>query len=292
MKLNNRDIIVPSFATEAEKVIHDQQLGIVAIDVNHLLQQQDAIKSTVVEYDDSQDDCETDSEDESVDSEDTNPTTIPGRTRCVFPITITNNQELVLPAGQRAEWKPSTATRDNTTYLAIANLHALIPAGIFASHSIGPLKNLRIQLVNLLPNTVSIPVGTQIAELEVADDVILKSINTADDLRIAIQDVEAISVEQQPRIVAAVEQAVFTENDFLERMDSDLSNARQQQLLSLLLRNTDLFAHNSMEFGRTHLAEHNIELTDPTPVRCRPYRYGPPSVNRRYIRFSRRRLLV
>lgn len=152
---------------------------------------------------------------------------------------------MVIPTGQRAEWSPPTKLYKPGSFIAVANLAILLPLGIFIIHSYGHLNHLHIQLVNLFPESIHIPSGTHIADIEDAVDVSLKPIKSATDLRQVIQELEPDIEAEDQRTVATVTNISFTDDDFLKIMDDTLSEPRRQQLLAVLLKNADLFARTS-----------------------------------------------
>src|SRR5262249_24121743 len=58
----------------------------------------------------------------------------------------------------------------------------------------------------------------------------------------------------------------------IEIGDDNSSDGDKQKVAELLTEYSDRFAWNLLQVGTTNVLQHEIHLTDDTPIRCRPFR--------------------
>ena len=114
--------------------------------------------------------------------------------------------------------------------------------------------NIPVRLVNPSPVPVTIRKNTNVAQLNQLDSISINGV-----------DVQCGSNDDPPLNVCPHTQQVLW--DMVEQSDVNLSESQQQQLYSLLLGYSGVFATNNSNLGRASLLQHTIHTGDSLPIR-------------------------
>ena len=170
--------------------------------------------------------------------------------------TIASNQQTVIPAHSSlpvhgiTRW--STPTR--TLVLSESDLEHPLPSGLLLQPSVREVKpclltfqRLDVMIENTTDHSITIPCRTILCHLHPV---------TAVDPSADSDDPNNAFLEQFP-------------------VSDNFSSSEKEQLNQLLLRWKHIFSQHNLDYGQTHLLEHEIKLTDKIPFKSRHYRIPP-----------------
>ena len=107
-----------------------------------------------------------------------------------------------------------------------------------------------VRLLNLRDETITIPKGTKIAEMEqIPDDAITTVASTQESVSETSNDHRSTLWEM------------------IDKVGDRLNQGEKEQLYALLLDYSDIFAQSSDDFGRTGRIQHRIDTGDSQPIR-------------------------
>ena len=107
-----------------------------------------------------------------------------------------------------------------------------------------------VRLLNLRDETITIPKGTKIAEMEqIPDDAITTVASTQESVSETSNDHRSTLWEM------------------VDKVDDRLNQSEKEQLYALLLDYSDIFAQSSDDFGGTGRIQHRIDTGDSQPIR-------------------------
>ena len=115
--------------------------------------------------------------------------------------------------------------------------------------------NIPLRLVNPLPIPVTIRKDTNVAQLNQLDN---------NSVVITVK-AQSNNVEEPPPTVSSHTEQVLW--DMIKQSDVNLSGSQQQQLYTLLLGYSDIFATKDSNLGRATMLQHTIQTGDSPPIR-------------------------
>ena len=178
---------------------------------------------------------------------------------------LTTTQELILPPCYEGCVPVDTSQLGANTVLISSYEPLTLRKGIFAARGIlDPGINSLILLANLSHHTVTLPIGTIVAEAEV-------------DVIAHIQDDNSRTTETDES-KCGNNQDSYVDNDFLNKFTlklDHLDNQQIKQVHNLLCKYSDLFDVDKKSTATVTMVEHEIDTGNTKPIHQPPNRVGP-----------------